>query len=116
VSLYFGCKDQAGHYVWGKDQPYRISRHEGGWVEFLTKLDGILLWSQLPEGLVIHAQFNYGAGNIITVIGFNDYSVDSRPGSVSMFLFEEHLTKEEALRKAREDFPWVFARLRTAVL
>lgn len=41
-----------------------------------------------------------------TILAFHDYTVDSRPGSNSMFWFPGNYTFEEMLQLIKVDFPW----------
>jgi hypothetical protein len=102
-AYYFGCWQQSGHrfvlpsmrsatYKSGPPTPwgYGLDTSDFDVPEWHTKkLDG---W---------------------TAIGTRDRTVDSRPGSISVFAFHADLTYADALSLARKTFPDVFARLGT---
>lgn len=106
--LYFGCLGDTGHFV---------SDREGNRVwksphsEFLRHRDGNLAPKNTTEqgkAIVYHEKE-------FTVVAFWDYSVDTRPGSNSMFLLPAHLSGEEALKLAKGFFPHIFRRFKFQV-
>ncbi len=105
--LYFGCIDRVGHYLWvlaggrpcilsGRDPRYRM----------LSRFDGLLCPADATEGVAIrHDIHGYG------VLAYWDRSVDSRPGSSSVFFVKGSPSNDELLTAAQQVFPWVFERI-----
>jgi hypothetical protein len=110
--LYFGCFEQAGHFVWNIDY-----EHVNPWktlgAYWLQMHDGVLTphysgqyFPDEGDALVHHF------GNF-TVLAFWDYSVDSRWGSNSMFAIPgHHLDFSEVLVEAKKAFPKIFERFK----
>ena len=103
--LYFGCIDEAGHYLFSKRNP-QIRTSDQPW--------GILI-----DGKTV-GHGGYGREGVCvttkkdgwTAVDFTDNSVDTRPGSHSCFLVAADLTTEQVLALAREQWPEVFSRKR----
>lgn len=108
--FYFGCKNGAGHYAHDVRGNY-LGRH------WLNKLDGRTApkrnRAELPQG---HCSLSYTTGNDndppYTLVSFWDRSVDSRPGSNSIFAIPGELKFEEALVAINTNFQWVVSRFR----
>lgn len=111
-TVYFGCVDQAGHRYWLRGSgghPYSSGRLRDTVTPWGYKVDGGLLSKgagiDLEQG---HAHIVHEHG--WTAVAFTDRSVDSRPGSWSVFCIPAILDGPEALDVAREAFPPIFAR------
>lgn len=110
-TVYFGCVERAGHYYWNRGsggRPYKAGRDENA-TPWGLKVDGGLL----PKGTGI--DLGQGVAHIVhehgwTAVVFADSSVDSRPGSWSVFCIPDTLDGPEALTIARAAFPTIFER------
>lgn len=109
--IYFGCIGEAGHFAWASERA-RMSG-ASGWGRWLSEMDGKLAPRDYEREFVpaFHSLFDGTA----TVIAYWDRSVDSRPGSNSMFLAEGAFSLEEMLAMARVQFPTVAARAKNWV-
>ncbi len=100
-AYYFGCVEQAGHYMHTPDL-----RHD--W-EFMrtnpwgNKIDGGLVPKR--EG-----RFAITRKDGWTALAFVDNTVDSRPGSNSAFLAEGDFDLDQMLAIAKEQFPAIWKR------
>lgn len=90
--LYFGCIRQSGHHLHSK-QNRSIRYHETPWG---IKLDGGVTGFQKKDGW--------------SAYGFADYSVDTRPGSNSIFLCAAEVSADELLTEAFNQWPEVWNR------
>lgn len=105
---YFGCRRPGtlGHYWFDRHgerlapKPHGTSPRGVPW----AYVDGKLNPSHRQGDAAIHHKDGW------TALAFEDHSVDVRPGSNSVFVFEELLTFDAAVEKARRCFPWVWAR------
>lgn len=111
-TVYFGCVGQAGHYYWNRGsaaRPYSRPGARDAATPWGYKVDGGLLPKRsglnLDEG-VVHVVHEHGW----TALMFTDRSVDTRPGSWSVYCIPDTLDGPEALEIAREAFPTIFAR------
>lgn len=104
--LYFGCYRRPGHYLWGPGMQ-RVRSDDLPW----KKLNGELAPPRARPG---HAALHHLDG--WTALAFWDRSVDSRPGSNSVFLFPDVLDFEEAVIRAVKEFPEVFEQMRCVIL
>lgn len=104
--LYFGCHRRAGHYLFkpGMRETY------GQEYRKLLNFDGLLPLQGDRAGYVATVS-RLGAWGA-TALAFWDYTVDTRPGSNSVF-YAPSLTIEpdELLVQARAQFPEVWQRL-----
>lgn len=112
-TLYFGCVREAGHYYWRRSRdgyPYKLDRRSE---------DGRTAtpWGYSVDGKLLdrNLRLTNGSAHIVhkdgwTALAFVDDSVDSRPGSWSVFCIPEILDGPEALVVARAAFPSIFAR------
>lgn len=92
--------------------PHSSSKREPGEIPWGYSLDGGLLkHKSLKQGQAVTERRDGW-----TALSFWDYSVDSRPGSSSTFVFDALLGSEEALAAARENFPAVFERFEFEVV
>lgn len=131
-AFYFGCWLRSGHDLWDRglggtpvswyDQGATRRRLLGVSANSLGgPTQGEIPWGySLDGGLLRGKSLRQGEAVIEhrdgwTALSFWDYSVDSRPGSSSTFVFDEELEPEAALEAARESFPPVFARFTFAV-
>ena len=105
--LYFGCHQQAGHYLWAEGM-----RNWGLGRKFdkLTRLDGMLPPQDSTAPYIATVSRLEGVG--ASALAFWDYSVDKRGGSNSV-VFAPSLDIEPAdlLAEAQKRFPQVFGRL-----
>lgn len=107
LAYYFGCVGDEGHYLWDAGltkQRIKVIYEGQPWG---VEIDSGLCpkGSSGPEGIArLHQRDGW------TAIAFWDRSEDSRPGSNSVFLFQELLTFDEALARARATFQTIFAR------
>lgn len=126
--FYFGCWDQPGHHLWyrgsdgtpikrydqGESDRRLLGSHPHSSGPPLTR--GEIPWGYgLDGGLLKGRTLRQGEAVVEqrdgwTALSFWDYSVDSRGGSSSTFVFDALLDPEQALRAAREAFPPIFAR------
>jgi hypothetical protein len=102
--LYFGCMHEAGHYLCDKTDYLR--RYES--TPWGTGLD------DCPQG-------HNGVARVLrkdgwTSVGFTDNSVDTRPGSHSVFLVDKDIPAAELLEAAKIVWPEVFARFRFKIV
>jgi hypothetical protein len=106
---YFGCwGNEAGHYLHGSNGRLRW-RDEESLTPWGMKCDGVLCpyGTNGPQGVVAHHHKDGW-----TAIAFWDRSIDSRPGSNSVFFIHAEVTAEEAWRLAQEKFPQVCGRFK----
>lgn len=103
--IYFGCIGKAGHYAWVSE---RSHGGYGGWNRWFMEQDGKLAPRDHQREFepTIHHLFD----DTVTVIAYWDRSVDTRPGSNSMFLAEGRFALDEMLAMARDQFPTVYTR------
>jgi hypothetical protein len=102
---FFGCWNQAGHYL--HDESGNNLQSFGPFI--VESLDGVLL----KHGYRIPGQVDVVCFKDYTVIAFEDYTVDRRPGSNAAFIVEGHaLTRQECWKAAEAMFPQVVKRLR----
>lgn len=104
VPLYFGCWEQTGHDAF-----------RPGMRRVRERLEDISPWgtgldSRRWDVAEPHLEVMKG----LTAVGFRDRSVDSRPGSISVFVLPGELDLSSALGAARAAFPLVFARVEKA--
>jgi hypothetical protein len=107
--FYFGCGDQAGHYVWDRHR----NRAHGAIGRRLSQFDGTLC-AERGDGLYLATitRFSGIGANGYTALAWWDHSVDTRPGSNSILFCPSARTSGDAcLRGLEVFFPWVQARL-----
>lgn len=111
-AYYFGCVRERGHALWAPDlrQPIPYTQWPDGlpWKEIDTAL--LRSGDQIEGEVLTHHR---GAW---TAAAFWDRSVDTRRGSNSVILFEEHLSFDAAIARARKTFPSIFARFKFEVM
>ena|ERR1019366_3343006 len=109
---YFGCNEQAGHYMHEPNMVHRSVDTERG--RFLYDnpwglyIDGDLCMEgkrQIEGEALIHHKDDW------TAMAFWDRSVDTRPGSNSVFLAEGTFNFDEMMALAKEYFPQVLNRI-----
>jgi hypothetical protein len=108
---YFGAIGDAGHYLWTED-----FGHMRGFETMQQLPWGYRIYAELcPSGEQVEgvARIHHLAG--WTALAFWDRSVDHRPGSNSVFIFRGELTFDDAVARAKEKFPDVWARFRFEV-
>lgn len=117
-SFFFGCSNtSAGHYFFLPGMSKAKDSDVGPWPN--TKAwhndpTPIVPWGYAVERLVGsydkqgRAYLHHLDG--WTALAFCDRTVDSRPGSKSVYVFDQDLDFATALRFAQEIFPSVFAR------
>lgn len=125
-AFYFGCWREPGHRLWHQgsdgtpiqkyDQGEAERRLLGGYPHSTQKEIGEIPWGYSLDGGLLKGK-RLGQGEAVvdrrdgwTALSFWDYSVDSRGGSSSTFVFDADLEPDTALEAAREAFPPVFAR------
>jgi hypothetical protein len=105
VPLYYGCKNDVGHMVWGTNGSY-LPRHKGEDVSFLAHKDGQL--APKDSGKAGRAILHRWPG--FSIVAYWDYAVDSRPGSNSMFFLPGRLSPSEAVAEIERYFPEIWLR------
>lgn len=109
--LYFGCIRSAGHYVLEGSQ-HAGNRHAEH-CEWLSYLDGKLP----PEGSDREGVARLHHFNGCTLLAFWDRSVDTRPGSNSVFLLPNpRLSFERAVAAAKVAYPHIWQRFKFEVV
>jgi len=98
--LYFGCKNGPGHYVFRPDGN-EVSRRDNPYAAWLKQHDAKIATGWGKQGVIVYKQFPE-----FVIIAYTDYTVDSRPGSNSMFLIPGNLSESEAIQQAKSLFPW----------
>lgn len=118
--LYFGCHEQAGHYVWVPGMRSLHSHDRDADRQNYTtlcKLDGQFA----PQDTTAEGQAWFHSENVngvrYCVISFWDYSVDERGGCNSTFLLTSSdkcyaKSFNDALADCRAAFPEVFSRFK----
>jgi hypothetical protein len=105
--LYFGCHQQAGHYVFGEGMRQRSTRYGS---RDLSRFDGVLPLQIDTAPYIATVSRLEGWG--MSALAFWDYSVDKRGGCNSIvFAPSLAITPEELLEQAQARFPQVFGRL-----
>lgn len=103
---YFGCRDESGHFVWTPDgQRVRKYGASADIVHFLYHTDNLLTPTAAQQG-----QASFGRLFGYSFVSFKDYSVDSRPGSNSVFAIPGDWNYGETMERAKTVFPWVWER------
>lgn len=131
--FYYGCWQEPGHYLWlpgsggqpkkAYDQGATERRLLGSYPHSSERVVGEIPWGYgLDSGVVSRAVrdgrvVDLRQGRAVvehrdgwTALSFWDYSVDSRPGSSSTFVFDQILDGPTALAEARRAFSAVFDR------
>lgn len=115
MSLYFGCWGVIGHYLWTPGAT-RVHDAVHPWGRASRGLDAMLAPGIADRsGNVPPNEQHEGVAALhhrdaCTALAFWDRSVDQRPGSNSVFIFDGTLTFTEAARMAHERFPDVWER------
>lgn len=107
-AFYFGCIRDSGHYLWDVNHQTRTHEVPEGFPCPLATLDGGLLpkSKHYPTQGVTYLSYINGW----TLLSMADNSVDTRPGSVGVFILRGEYSYEDALGYARKLFPKVFER------
>jgi hypothetical protein len=110
--FYFGQIGEAGHYTWNP-----ITRRPVSWEEeksltpWKYDIDGLVVDKVgYKEGVLYHEQKDGW-----TLIGFPEYSIDTRPNSHSTFVTNQLLTASEMLDAAKIAWPQVFSRFKFTI-
>lgn len=105
--FYFGCWDDTGHYLWtpqGDRQSKRTLQYDQPWG---FALDGGIQPKEgiycRGKGIPHNAVLCHNDG--WTALTFHDNTVDTRPGSVSVFLVQAVIDDKAIRDLAREHFP-----------
>lgn len=108
--LYFGCRSDLGHHL-RHAQDGRLLLH--GQERWIISLDGSLppRGKIQVEGL---ATLTYLHG--YSILAFWDRSVNTRPGSNSIFLIPGELSFDQTVVMARTTFPMVWERFKFEVV
>lgn len=111
--FYFGCMREAGHYLY----------HPSGGTAYGYSVPNDFPCTQIPDAVFLPKQLPQDEGvasflhlNGWTIIAFWDRSVDSRPGSNSVFLARGIMSFEAICAKSREAFPAVWKRFKFPVV
>lgn len=112
-TVYFGAVGEAGHYYWERGRggypiKSRIARGEKDVTPWGYSVDGGLFPRE--EGPKRQGEAHVFHKDGWTALAFTDRSVDSRPGSWSVYCIPETLDGPDALDVARAAFPPIFAR------
>ncbi len=102
--IFFGCIGQAGHYAWANEH----SRARDRWFDHV---DGTFV-PRSGKGAALHHLFD----DTMTILAFVDQAVDTRPGSNGAFIEDGHLTREQMIERAYEQFPNVAKRVNLTAL
>lgn len=111
--FYFGCRKEAGHYLWlagyGEVSTHRelipgYSRH------LLGYLDGTYIHQQAKQG-----EYTLVRIADIIILQWPDYTIDKRPGSNSSLIGVGYDNEHEILAAAITAFPDVMTRQPTPV-
>ena len=95
---YFGCIDEPGHYVWSATSKRKVYNKFTDWI---CKMDDLLTTKfENNDGQGLLHQYDG-----FTILAFHDCSVDTRPGSNSMFIFYGTLSFSEVIHEANINFP-----------
>lgn len=105
---YFGCIRQSGHYLFESHGGKAVSSRKSMYDFWMYRLDGVLAPQDLREKQGPTARHEMHSH---TVLSFWDRSVDKRGACNSILFVPGIMSFTEALEKAREAFPEVFARL-----
>lgn len=103
-SFYFGCMHSAGHSLWPEKGQ---SIYAGDAAKHLPwkSLDGEFNPNEVQGQTMMRFKGGW------TALGFADRSVDSRPGSNSIFFFNSRLSFDEAVAEAKKRWPQVMGRI-----
>jgi hypothetical protein len=104
--LYFGCIKEPGHFVFNTQEEY-IYHRKSPEVQFLCNNDGQLA----PKDDNKHGATKIHHFTEYIIIAMWDYSVDTRPGSNSMFLIPGRHTSGMAISLAKQFFPNIWKRI-----
>jgi hypothetical protein len=105
---YFGCRGEVGHY---------LHDPKGG-----RSLDWRFLpWGKIDGGLCPDGTRDQGITELHqkdgwTALAFWDYSIDKRPGSNSVFFYEDLLEFDQMVREFQEHFPDVVNRFNFPII
>lgn len=97
---YLGCIADTGHTLLTEELGSRFDFSERRALSVEHQIEGV-------------AKVHHLGG--WTALAFWDRSVDSRPGSNSVFIFRGELTFDAAVARAKEKFPTVWGRLQFEV-
>ena len=103
---YFGCKEESGHFLW---KPNQITTAH-------YQLSG-LPWKYIDTALCPQTTSQQGVAKIHhkdgwTAMAFWDKSIDSRPGSNSVFFYEDLLEYDQMIEAFEEHFPNIYNRFK----
>lgn len=117
-TVYFGCVGECGHYYWRRGEGGRPYKFRNPGRSLHDEMAAASPWgSSIDGGLFPRNQGPSKQGEAHTfhrdgwtALAFLDRSVDTRPGSWSVYCIPAILDGPEALAVAREAFPPIFAR------
>jgi len=109
--LYFGCIGEKGHYLWASEnsRPYvyhQLSRAFKLPEHFFRCIDGMFIPIETKQPTF----YRYSTIGQVKIIAWQDYTVDSRPGSNSTLIGIGFDDAEEMLIHAETKFPSVMKR------
>lgn len=116
--FYYGCSGDVGHYLWASNK----SMTPLAWPRSTTPTPWTIRELDAPSNAPILQPAETRAQGVWrlshrsgwTAIGCHDYTADSRPGSVSVFVAEGEHDQAAMERIAAEQFPAVWARITRA--
>lgn len=113
--LYFGCIREKGHYLFSGDSPgCNIANRSS--LERLVGIAGVTdSFLHTIDGTYVPFDTRQGAYKVSTVppfliVAWNDYTIDTRPGSNSVFLGIGYASDVEMINDAINHFPSVMKR------
>lgn len=117
-TYYFGCGlSEKGHYwfVPLDGNLHHINMRELPLVlgNIAKTIDGTLCPTNAKQGIINRWLLESECSTVWTFIAFNDYSVDTRPGSNSVFIFEGNYDTIEACKLIDKYYPKIANRLIT---
>lgn len=114
---YFGCIDQAGHYLWSSPPARNLEEHRA-----LGDLESSNPWGYnidsglCPKGPEIEGRALLHKKDGWTIVSFWDRSVDSRGKCNSNFLCPGDFTFEQMISLACQHFPQVMNRFSFSIV
>lgn len=117
-TVYFGCVGESGHYYWSRSRDGRPVKFHLAGRSLTDEMKSASPWGTSIDGGLFGRNSSgppEGEAHIFhkdgwTAVAFQDRSVDSRPGSWSVFCIPDTLDGPNALIIARAAFPTIFAR------
>ena len=122
TALYFGCWNSVGHFfydVHGKDAGQKPHPNQEGVAPGRVRVTAVPTpWGYGVEKLAPNHRPPGGQGDALlhhkdgwTALAVDDFTIDSRGNSKSVFCFDEILTFDEAVQRALDEFPAIVRRI-----